>query len=137
MDLARRIGFGYGETSILIGLAQAHLGRGEPHLGRAHVDQALAKIQNTDMRVLEAQVMTVLARCLADLGEPDRAADTAEQALTLARKGNQRLVEARALRVLSDLRDGAGSHRHLPHQDRGPGNPPSGRFPTDLALHSP
>jgi DNA-binding SARP family transcriptional activator/tetratricopeptide (TPR) repeat protein len=104
LELARRIGFGYGETSILIGLAKAHLGRGEPHVGRTYVEQALAKIQHTDMRVLKAEVLTVLAHCQVDSHELDQAAWTVGRALTLAHDGRQRLVEARAIEVLDLIR---------------------------------
>jgi DNA-binding SARP family transcriptional activator/DNA-binding XRE family transcriptional regulator len=108
LQIAREIGFGYGETSVLIGLSAALRGMGQLTEAVAYCHDALAVLNDSGMRLLEGRALTELAHGYLALGNLDQARLHAQHALTAVRVRRQRLAEARALHVLGLVRRAAG-----------------------------
>jgi DNA-binding SARP family transcriptional activator/tetratricopeptide (TPR) repeat protein len=103
LQMARDISFGYGETSILIGLAGAHRCLGDPALGLSLVSEALVKLSGDGTLVLEVAALTELARNQLALGEPIQAREHIGRAIKLAADRGQRIALHRAEPVLEQV----------------------------------
>ncbi|WP_158888250.1 tetratricopeptide repeat protein [Amycolatopsis anabasis] len=118
LRLAREIGFGYGELSILIGLCGAHRGAGRLPEALACGREASAGMQVSGTHLLQPRALTELARAYLDSGDRDQAARHASEALELARERGQLLAEARALHVQGLLRQAEGDAAAARHRWR-------------------
>lgn len=110
LQVARTISFGYGETSVLIGLAAARRAVGQPVDAISLCREALGVLKASGMRLLECAAMVELAAAQLANGQPEDAARQAEQALALAGERGQRLAAGRAHRVLGHIHEHNGDH---------------------------
>ncbi|WP_328701549.1 AfsR/SARP family transcriptional regulator [Amycolatopsis pittospori] len=101
------IGFGYGEGSARLGLAIAYRSLGEAAKALEYSEKALTTLRENGQLLLEADVLTEIARDRLDLGEPEEARRVAGEAVRLAAKRGRRLPEERAREVLELIR---GNH---------------------------
>lgn len=104
LGLAREIGFGYGEISVLIGLGSLYRNTGRSALAAANCRLALQRMSRSGVKLLESRCLTELALACAGGGRLAEAAGHASRALALARERGQRLAEARALRAGGAIR---------------------------------
>lgn len=100
---AREIGFGYGECASLLGLAAAHRELGDPRTAKACAEESLKLLRANHQLLLEADVLTELARDQLALGDTAAATVTATDAVQVAARHGRALAERRARAVLSEL----------------------------------
>ena len=110
LKLARTISFGYGEASVLIGLAAARRAVHQPADAISLCREALGVLEASGMRLLECAALVELAAALLTLDQPAEALAQASSALALARERGQRLAEGRAHRVLGHVHTHDGDH---------------------------
>jgi tetratricopeptide (TPR) repeat protein len=103
LNRAREIGFGHGECASLLGLAAAHRELGDPHTARACAEESLKLLRANHQLLLEADVLTELARDQIALGDTAAATVTATDAVQVAARHGRALAERRARAVLSEL----------------------------------
>ncbi|MET0237984.1 MAG: BTAD domain-containing putative transcriptional regulator [Kibdelosporangium sp.] len=119
--VAKEISFGYGETSILIGLAGACRGLGDPAAALAHSEQALIRLRGDGQLLLEAAALIEVAHAQLDLGNLGKAGQHIDQAIQRTAKRGEKLTEVRARRVKALVQEAENALR-----DGSAGPPPGG-----------
>lgn len=110
LDLAKEIGFSYGEASVLIGLSRVLRCTGHSAEAIARCQEALDLMRDKGIQLFEGRALTELAYAHLQLGDHDAAAAHARRALDVVRHRRQRLIEARALQVLGLAEAATGDH---------------------------
>ncbi|SDJ17950.1 DNA-binding transcriptional activator of the SARP family [Lentzea albidocapillata subsp. violacea] len=100
---SREIGFGHGQCQSLLGVAAAHRELGDARTARASAGHALTLLRANRQLLLEADVLTELARDDIALGDTEAATSAAAVAVEVAARHGRRLAERRARAVLAEL----------------------------------
>jgi tetratricopeptide (TPR) repeat protein len=89
-------------------LASAYARNGEPALGLQLINEAIAKLDETEERLFEAELHRIRGELLGDIGHRENGEDALQRALIVARKQQAKLWELRAAASLARLRRDQG-----------------------------
>jgi tetratricopeptide (TPR) repeat protein len=103
LKTASEAGYGKGEASALIGLAQDQFDLGDRGEARSTIERALLVTRQTGLRLLEGHALTALAAIALDAGQRDESTAHAAAALAVHRETGYRLGESRTGRILGIL----------------------------------